>query len=420
MRRAIRLVTVLAFLTAGTGTVHATTLTISCGSVGQDFETCKRATDAWAKKTGNQVKQLSIPPTSTDTLGLYQKMFAAKSSDVDIVMVDVVWPGMVGKHLLDLLPYTKGQEKKHFPAIIKNNTVDGKLIAMPWFTDAGVLYYRKDLLKKYGLSVPKTWDEFARAAATIQDGERRAGHADFQGFVWEGKAYEGLSCAALEWVHSMGGGSIIDSDTGEITINNDQAAKAFDMAARWIGTISPQSVLNYAEEDARGVFQNGKAAFMRNWPYAWSLAQSADSRVKNKVGITQMPGGAGGQSATLGGWQLAVSKYSRHPAVAAELVMYLTSETMQKRRAIESSYNPTYPALYKDTEVLRANPFYTELYDVLMNATLRPSSVTGLKYNEVSQNFWNAAHDVLSGHHTGAESVKKLESRLKHIKRDKW
>ena len=123
-----------------------TTLTIACGSVGQDYDSCKHASDQWARKTGNQVKLLSVPVSSTETLGLYQKMFAAGSSDVDVVMVDVVWPGIIGQHLLDLAPYAKDEVKKHFPAIIANNTVQGRLVAIPWFTAVGLLYYRKDLL----------------------------------------------------------------------------------------------------------------------------------------------------------------------------------------------------------------------------------------------------------------------------------
>lgn len=109
-------------------------------------------------------------------------------------MVDVVWPGVIKDHLLDLKPYSKGIEKEHFPAIVANNTVDGKLVAMPWFTDAGLLFYRKDLIEKYGLKAPATWEDMATSAKKIQDGERAAGNADFQGFVFQAKAYEGLTC----------------------------------------------------------------------------------------------------------------------------------------------------------------------------------------------------------------------------------
>ena len=406
------------FLMAG---AQAATITISCGSVGQDFEFCKKHTAEWAQKTGHEVKLFTIPNSTTDILALFRQMFAAKSSDLDVINVDVVWPGIIKDHLVDLKQYSKGAEKEHFPAIVANNTLDGKLLAMPWFTDAGLLYYRKDLLDKYGVKAPTTWEELAAGAKKIQDGERTAGNKDFQGFVFQAKAYEGLTCDALEWVYSYNGGTIVD-DKGNVTINNANAAKALKTAASWVGTIAPQGVLNYAEEEARGVFQNGNAAFMRNWPYAWSLGNGKDSKIAGKIGVSALPkGGADGKNAaTLGGWQLAVSKYSKNPEAAASLVMYMTSPEVQKERAIKGSYNPTIPALYKDKDVLAATPFFGDLYNVFTSAVPRPATVTGLKYNEVSAAFWNATHDVLSGKSSAEDSLKRLEGRLNQIKRGKW
>jgi trehalose/maltose transport system substrate-binding protein len=385
--------------------------------VGQDFDFCKKATDEWSAKTGNTVKHLTVPQSTSDILGLFRQLLAAKSTDLDVLNVDVVWPGIIKNQLLDLKPYSNGAEKDHFPSIVANNTVDGKLLAMPWFTDAGVLYYRKDLLAKYGEKPPATWAELSATAKKVMDGERKAGNGDMQGFVYQAKAYEGLTCDALEWVNSYGGGAIVDP-SGKITINNPQAVKALTMAASWVGTIAPTGVLNYGEEDARGVFQKGNSVFMRNWPYAWSLSQGADSPVKGKVGVSALPHGDGGQSAAaLGGWQLAVSRYSAHPKEAADLVMYLTSPAVQKDRAIRGSYNPTIPALYKDAGVLQANPFFGDLYDTFIHAVPRPATVTGVKYNEVSAAFWNAVHDVISGGAKPEESLKKLEVKLDSIRR---
>lgn len=411
----------LALALGAFGAQAAATITISCGSVGIDFELCKKQTDEWAKKTGNTVKLFTAPNSTTDILALFRQMFAAKSSDLDVVMVDVVWPGVIKDHLLDLTKYSKGAEKTHFPRIIANNTSNGQLLAMPFFTDAGLLYYRKDLIEKYGLKAPETWEDMAASAKKIQDGERKAGSADFQGYVFQGKAYEGLTCNATEWIFSYGGGTIVD-DSGKVTINNPNAVAALKQAKSWIGTITPTGVLNYAEEDARGVFQNGKAAFMRNWPYAWSLSQGSDSPVKGKVGVIPLPsGGASGKhAATLGGWQLAVSKYSKNPDVAADLVMFLTSPESQKEGAIKASHNPTIMSLYKDKDVLAANPFFGDLYEVFTNAVARPSTATGAKYTEVSSSFWNATSDVLSGKAEPADALKKLEGRLNQIKRDKW
>lgn len=419
-RKTARAAAISLLLAAG-GLAQAATITISCGSVGQDFEFCKKHTAEWAKKTGNEVKLFTIPNSTTDILALFRQMFAAKSSDLDVINVDVIWPGVLKDHLLDLKKYSKGAEKEHFPAIVANNTVDGKLVAMPWFTDAGLLYYRKDLLEKYGAKAPTTWEDLAATAKKVQDGERAAGNADFQGFVFQAKAYEGLTCDAVEWLHSYGGGNIVDAK-GNITVNNAKAALALNTAASWIGTIAPKGVLNYAEEEARGVFQNGNAAFMRNWPYAWSLGNGADSKVKGKIGVVPLPkGGANGNyAATLGGWQLAVTKYSKNPDAAASLVMYMTSPEVQKERAIKGSYNPTIPALYKDKAVLEAAPFFGSLFDVFTNAVPRPATATGLKYPEVSAAFWNATSEVLSGQAKAEVVLPKLEGKLKQIKRNKW
>lgn len=414
--------TAAAFAFAAVGSLQAATITISCGSNAADVEYCGKFAEEWGKKNGHTVKMYSPPASTTDNLALLRQQFAAKSSDVDVIMIDVVWPGVIKDHLVDLKKYSKGAESKHFPAIVANNTVDGKLLGMPWFTDAGLLFYRKDLLEKYGVKPPQTWDELAAAAKKVQDGERAAGSADFQGFVFQAKAYEGLTCDALEWVASFGGGTIVDKD-GNITINNPQAAKALDTAASWIGTIAPGGVLNYAEEDSRGVWQNGKAAFMRNWPYAWSLGQAADSPIKGKIGVAALPAGTGPgakKAATLGGWQLAVNKYSKNIDAAAELAMYLSSPEIQKKRAVGGSYNPTIPELYKDADILKANPFMGELLDVFTNAVARPATATGLKYPEVSQAFWDATHEVLSKKSNGADAVKKLEGKLKQVKRTKW
>jgi trehalose/maltose transport system substrate-binding protein len=403
-----------------TCSLQAATITLSCGSNAADLEYCAPYAKEWGKKHGHEIKLFTPPTNTTDFLALLRQQFAAKATDIDVINIDVVWPGVIKDHLVDLKKYSKGAEAEHFPAIVANNTVDGKLLAMPFFTDAGLLFYRKDLLEKYALKAPDTWDELVAAAKKVMEGERKGGSADFQGFVFQAKAYEGLSCDALEWIASFGGGEIIDK-AGNVTINNPNAAKALDTAASWIGTIAPGGVLNYAEEDARGVFQNGNALFMRNWPYAWSLAQAADSPIKGKVGVAALPMGAGGKkSATLGGWQMAVSKYSKNVDAAAELAVYMTSIDIQRKRAIGGSYNPTIMSLYKDPEVVKANPFMGALLPVFTGAVARPATVTGLKYPEVSRAFWDATHEVLSKKVSGAESLKRLEGKLKQVKREKW
>lgn len=398
--------------------VQAAAVSVSCGAVGLELEYCRSGAEAWAEETGNSVTVVSTPNSSTERLALYQQLLAAGATDIDVFQIDVIWPGILANHFIDLAPHMDGAEAEHFEAIVQNNTVDGQLVAMPWYTDAGVLYYRSDLLEKYNLQPPDTWDDLTAAAEQIQAGEREEGNGNFWGFVWQGRAYEGLTCDALEWVASHNGGTIVGDD-GKVTINNPSAVTAINKAAGWVDTITPPGVLNYAEEEARGVFQSGNAAFMRNWPYAWSLAQSDDSAVKGKVGVVALPKGGedGRHAAALGGWQLAVSKYSENAEAAASLVKYLTSAEEQKRRAIGASYNPTIGALYQDPEVLEANPFFGDLYDTFVSAVPRPSSVTGSKYNQVSSEFWNAVFNVLAGKESAEDSLAALESTLVRLSR---
>ena len=402
--------------------VQASDLTISCGAVGAELQLCQEGVKAWEEKTGYSVAVVSTPNSSTERLSLYQQILSANSTDIDIMQIDVVWPGLLANHLLDLREVL-GEEASegHFNTIIENNTIDGRLVAMPWFTDAGVLYYREDLLEKHGHDVPETWEQLTETAQDIRNAERAEGSERMQGFVFQGRAYEGLTVNALEWVASHGGGTIVDND-GEITINNPQAAAALDLAASWIGDISPNGVLNYTEEEARGVFQGGNAVFMRNWPYAWALAQSEDSEVRGKVGVTQLPHGGGDNksAAGLGGWNLAVSRYSENPELAVDLVAFLAGEAEQKRRAIAGAYNPTLESLYQDEEVLEAVPFFGELYETFVNAVARPSAPTGDAYGRVSNAFFSAAHDVLSGNKTGEQAVSDLDRDLSRVKRRNW
>jgi trehalose/maltose transport system substrate-binding protein len=402
-------------------TARAAEISISCSALGKEYDICKDGAEAWAKKTGNTVKLVSTPNSATERLALYQQLLAAGAGDVDVFQIDVAWPGILGDHFVDLTQEAQAQVGQHFPTVIRNNTVKGKLVAMPWFADAGLLYYRKDLLEKYRRPVPATWEELTETARIVQDGERKAGNANFTGFVWQGKAYEGLTTVALEWVYSHNGGTIVD-EKGEITISNPNAAQALKTAAGWVGKISPEGVLNYTEEEARGVFQAGNAAFMRNWPYAWALAQGGDSAVKDKVGVEPLPkGGADGKHAgTLGGQLLAVSKYSKNADAAVDLVMYLTSAEEQKRRAIVGSFNPTIPALFKDPDIQKAAPFIGELFEVFTNAVARPATVTGEDYNKVSSEFFNAVHQVLSGRAQPEQALAGLDRDLKRIKRGGW
>ncbi len=381
----------------------------------------KQKAEAWARATGNRIEYIDTPAETDARLALFQQYWAARSADVDVYTIDVIWPGIAAPHALDLRPYfSPATLDSFFPAYVQNNTVNGKLVAIPFYADAGLLYYRRDLLEKYGFpGPPETWDDLERMAERIQQGERAAGNPDFWGFVWQGKRYEGLTCDALEWLVSHGGGTIVEKD-GRVTVNNPHALRALERARRWIGWISPPGITNYAEEDSRNVWQIGNAAFMRNWPYAYNLGNQPESPIRDRFGVTVLPrdtSAQGRHAATLGGWQLMVSRYSRHPREAVDLVRYLTSYELQKERSLRLSLLPTRPALYRDPEVLKARPWFRDVLRVLENAVARPSTVTGARYNRVSQAFYSAVHRALTGEWTPARALQEAERRIRRILR---
>ncbi len=389
-------------------------------AVGEGGRWMKEMVEAWGKKTGTRVEYIDSPADTNDRLALYQQYWAAKSPDVDVYMIDVIWPGIVAPHAADLKQYFSDNElKEFFPRIVQNNTIRGKLTSIPFFTDAGILYYRKDLLEKYGFkNPPRTWVELEQMSQKVMEGERRAGRRDFWGFVFQGKAYEGLTCDALEWIYSHKGGRIVEPD-GTISVNNGRAALALNTVRRFVGTIAPSGVTSYAEEEARNVWQQGNSLFMRNWPYAYALGQAEGSPIRGKFGVTVLPkGGADApNAATLGGWQLMVSAYSRYPKESADLVRYLASYEVQKDNAVRLSRLPTRMALYTDRDVLAKNPWFRDLLPVFQNAVSRPSDVAGAKYNQVSEAIWTEVHGVLTGKKTGEAAVRDLEGRLRRILR---
>jgi trehalose/maltose transport system substrate-binding protein len=373
----------------------AANISISASSTGKNLELFRKQLDAFEKATGNK--------------------------DVDVYQTDVIWAPQLADQFVDLKDAAKDVVGDFFPSIIASQTVNGRLVAMPLYTDAPALFYRKDLLDKYGKQPPKTWDEMAATAKEIQEKERAAGQKDLWGYVFQGNAYEGLTCNALEWVKSSGGGQIIEPD-GTISVNNENAAAALDRAKGWIGTISPSGVLAYQEEESRGVWQTGNAVFMRNWPYAYSLGNGADSAVKGKFDVTTLPVAKEGDSpsSTLGGWNLAVSKYSQNQDAAIALVKFLTSKESQKQRAIELSNLPTLQALYDDKDIAAAQPFMPNWKPIFQNAVPRPSASAKVKYNEVSSKFWTAVHNSLSGNGTSAENLELLEADLTSLKGENW
>ncbi|MCQ0969144.1 ABC transporter substrate-binding protein (plasmid) [Paracoccus sp. TK19116] len=413
---------VLALMTVMGAPASAEEINYVIGSVGNAVEAFKETVKPWEEETGHTVSIVTMPSSTSDQFAQYRLWLAAGTSDIDLYQTDVIWAPQLADHFVDLTEAAKDLAPQHFESVIESQTSDGKLVALPLFTDAPALYYRKDLLEKHGKEVPTTWAELTATAQEIQDAERAEGANDLWGFVWQGNAYEGLTCDALEWVKSFGGGQIVEPD-GTISINNPQAVAALEQAAAWVGTISPEGVLSYQEEEARGVWQTGNAVFMRNWPYAYTLSQGDDSAVKGKFDVAPLPmgDGEGAQSAaTLGGWNVAVSKYSTKQDIAIDLALFLASPETQRTRSLLESKLPTVPELYEDQELIDNMPFLPAWKEVFENSVPRPSAPTKGKYNEVSAKFWSAVHDTLSGRATAAESLEILEIDLEDIKGGGW
>ena len=401
-----------------TSAASAANLAIVSGATGVDLKFMREQLDAFEKASGDKVTITPMPSSTSDQFGQYRLWLSAGNTDIDVYMTDVIWAPQLADQFVDLTKVAADVAKAHFPSIIESQTVNGKLVAMPYFTDAPALYYRKDLLDKYKLAPPKTWDEMAKDAKTVMDGEK---NADLQGFVFQGNAYEGLTCDALEWVKSNGGGQIVEAD-GKISINNPKAAAAIDRVKSWIGTVSPAGALAYQEEESRGAWQTGKSVFMRNWPYAFALGNGDDSKVKGLFDVVPLPAGsdADKSAATLGGWNMAVSKYSKNVDEAVKLVMFITSKEVQKANALEATHLPTIVSLYDDADIGAKQPVLVKWKQVFLNAVPRPSAPTKTKYNEVSAAFWSAVHDSLSGKGTSAENLAKLEEKLTAIKGSGW
>ncbi|MCY4462218.1 MAG: ABC transporter substrate-binding protein [Albidovulum sp.] len=409
-------------IAAASGSVaSAADLKYVSGAVGNAVEVFRTLVEPWEQETGHTVSLVPMPASTTDQFGQYRLWLAAGNADIDLYQTDVIWAPQLSEQFIDLNEHAADLAPLHFPSIIESQTVNGKLVALPIFTDAPALYYRMDLLEKHGQEVPSTWEQLTEVARAVQDAERAEGNDSIWGFVWQGNAYEGLTCDALEWVKSFGGGQIVEPD-GTISINNENAIAALELASTWPGTISPPGVLAYQEEEARGVWQTGNAVFMRNWPYAYSLGNGDDSAVKGLFDVTTLPTGGGHDTsaATLGGWNVAVSKYSENQEAAISLAKYLASPEAQKVRTLVASNLPTIISLYDDEDIAREQPIIPRWKDVFLQAVPRPSAPTKVKYNEVSAKFWSAVHNTLSGDGTAAENLELLEFELEELKGSGW
>jgi trehalose/maltose transport system substrate-binding protein len=381
-------------------------------SVGNGHVRDVKLATRFTKDTGIKVTVVPHPAASDQSYSQLARAFSSKSSSIDVAMIDVVWPGAFAPYLVDLKPKLGKQAKLHLASIVANDTIKGKLVAMPWFGDYGILYYRTDLLKKYGYSgPPKTWTQLFQMAKKIQTGEQKS-NPNFAGFVFQGNAYEGLTCDALEWIASAGGGHIIDG--GKVTIDNAKARAVLDSFRSQIGKITPHGVTTYQEDQTEHAFDNGDAAFARNWPYQYGIGAGAGSKVKGKFNVTVLPHGASGHSVgTVGGWQLAVSKYSKHKDAAIELVRYMTSPAVEKFDAIFNSNVPTIVSVAKNKAVVKANPYLKPEIANVARVT-RPAKFLGTRYNEASKVVYQGINQILTGS-SASQVLPQIKSRLQTI-----
>jgi trehalose/maltose transport system substrate-binding protein len=371
----------------------------------------------FTRQTGIRVEFLPAPETAAEQLATWRKLLEGGAKVPDVYGIDVIWPGILADNLLDLRAYIPEQEiAAHLPELIANNTVNGRLVALPDNLNEGLLFYRVDLLRKYGYRAPpKNWEELEVMARRIQAGERANGNKDFWGFVWQGALSEALTCNALEWQVSEGGGAILD-ENGKVTVNNPQTIRAWDRAARWVGSISPPGVVAYKEWDAGNMWQAGKVAFMRNWASEYIADRAQEPLTRDRFDIAPLPRGSAGMAATLGGSGYGVSRHSLHPREAAMLVRFLCSRDEQVSRCRNTTEAPTISQLYDEPEVLASNPDFPRVLEVFRNGVaLRPSRSAGKMYPDVSRAYSEAVHAVLTRKKSAAQAADELQNQLERM-----
>jgi len=375
------------------------------------------ALQEFTRHSGIRVIRLPGPENSQDQLKLTRQLLERGAGSPDVVTIDVVWPGILQQYLTDLRPAFAAAIASDEPELVANYSVDGKLLGVPYHTNTGILFYRTDLLKKYGFHhPPRTWDELESMALRIQQGERAQGHKNFWGFVWPGAASESLTCNALEWQFSQGGGPIVNADKS-IDVNNAALIRAWQRAAHWVGWISSPSVLSYQEWDALNAFHySGTAAFWRGWMSDYFLSQPVNTTWGGVSGITSVPGGSYARVATLGGFGLAVPRSSAHPAEAIQLVRFLLDKEQQLEAARTRDGPPPSPVLVDLPSVLKAYVQFGMIPGEKPGGSVaRPSTVTGEKYDAVSRAYFEAVHSVLLGKIKAADAPVALQRQLTQI-----
>jgi trehalose/maltose transport system substrate-binding protein len=379
----------------------------------------------FTRKTGIQVNRLPRPDGSLNQLALWRGLLQKGAATPDVVSIDVIWSGILNPYLMDLKPYFADELSSQNRVVLASYTVGDKLVAIPHHAYISVLYYRPNLLRKYGYrEPPKTWEELEKMASRIQAGERARGEKDFWGYVWQGGVTEDLTCSGLEWQISEAGGRIIEDDR-TISVNNPQVIRAWQRAARWVGSISPPGVMAYGLWDAQNLWGSGNAAFLRGWQSdysvitgGWPFARSpspASTGNSAEIGLTSIPGGTAGRASTLGGNGLAISRTSAHPREALELIRFLLREDAQLTSGKEHTVPPEEVEFYKLPAMLDPYPQLAKLKQQGAGLVARPSIVAGEKYEQVSRAYIGVVRSVLTGEKIPFVAAADLEKRLVEI-----
>lgn len=375
----------------------------------------------FTQQTGIHLKNLPVPESTLDQLQLSQKLLQEGSSGPDVLGIDLIWAGVLQADLIDLSSYLSAEISSLEPQLMPSYVVGGRVVAIPYAVQVGSLEYRTDLLREYGYDhPPKTWDELERMAERIQEGERAKGKKNFWGYVWQGAAAEALTCNALEWQVDEGGGRIIENNR-TISVNNPAAIRSWRRAARWIGWISPPSVLAYQELDSINIFDSGGAAFCRVWGGTtitpsgqFRLHHLRDSMKASWTGYTRIPGGPRGRVGTLGGSGIAVSRHSGHTQEAIKLVRFLIREEIESSEREQQAWahpaaQPTVYDLPSISDLDRPSEKWNQSKSGVVS---RPSAEAGDKYEQVTRAYFGAVRSVLTGQRGAPEAAAELEQEL--------
>lgn len=357
------------------------------------------------------------PTDSGEFFQQLQTQFQAGGGDIDVIGGDVIWPAQFAANgWITALSerFTEDMRSEFLQGPVDANTYEGEIYGVPWFTDAGMLYYRRDLLEQSGFSEPpKSWEELIEMAKKTQQDSG----TDI-GFIFQGADYEGGVVNGLEYVNSFGGAAISGEDSNQVTIDSPESIEGLKMERRMIEEgITPLSVSNYTEQESQAAFLNGNAIFCRNWPYVYALVGDPDASKINEdqVGVAPLPAGDGGESVSgLGGWNFYLNANTDQETqdAAWKFIQYMTASEQQKEYALGGSYLPTRTALYDDQEILDAVPVIALGGEALKRTVPRPVSPY---YSDMSQEMADQFNASLKGDITPEKAASNLQTSLQEI-----